>query len=191
MQPSWLPDLRRWIGHPHVYLSQHYALVAVAVTAEVLVAILLALVGGELTAGQHRHATARPQDTLWHLFHEEMPGHVPYASLRTAGGMVFQGPVSSQDSAGNRADRHLVIGPPLMRAPAGIELADSPAPWDQVVVALENVDHFYVTFLPKASQETGRQQRRRRKGFSQQSSEALVPADSKSASDEVDPTMQT
>ncbi len=159
--PTALPDLGRWIANPHGYFHRHYALIAGAVATEVIVATLLALLGGEVSLGGQRRARSRPHDALWTLFHELNPkDSVPLVEVRTSDGTIFRGPLVAQDSGSPTADRHLVVGPPLWRhEPEGApqQVAEG---WNTVVLPLGSVEQMYVGFTPTQQQVTSPVQRR-------------------------------
>lgn len=155
--PSTMPDAREWIARPHAYLVAHYALVGRTIAVAVALAVVLAFLAAEVVTLRHREARIWPHDTLWHLFHRAEPGKVPYVSLKTTADMVFEGPLTSQDSSGDRADRHFVIGPPLKQNKVGDPEVQAPAGWDRVVVGLESVEHMYVRFLPMAAMPSAQQ----------------------------------
>jgi hypothetical protein len=147
-----MPDLGQWIVRPHAYLVAHYEVVGWAIALEVGLAFALAIVAAEVATRRHRAAKIFPQDTLWHLFHRVVPGRVPTVSVKTTSNAVFQGPLITDDSSGDRSDRHFVIGPRLKRASFGIGPVDARAGWDRVVVALDSVDYMYVTFADPAQE---------------------------------------
>jgi hypothetical protein len=143
--PSTMPDAREWIDHPHRYLVHHYTLVGRTLAIAVVLALAAAWLVSWLVTWEHRDATIRSQDTLWSLFHLK-PGKLPYVSVKTSGGMIFEGPLLTHDASGDRADRHLVIGPQALRGEVGKKPQPAPPGWDLIVVGLESVDHMYVNF---------------------------------------------
>ena len=143
--PSTMPDVRAWIDHPHLYLVRHYALVSRTLAIAVILALVVAWLASWLVTLEHHEATIHGQDTLWSLFHLK-PGKLPYVSVKTTGGMIFEGPLLTRDSSGDRADRHLVIGPHALRAEVGNKPEPTPPGFDLVVLGLESVDHMYVNF---------------------------------------------
>lgn len=159
--PAIMPDLGSWIAHPHVYLIRHYRLVGGAIALEVLIAIGLAVIGGGLLVGRQRTARTRPYDSLWTVFHEQAkPGQVPVVEVRTVQGHVYRGPLVSQDADGSRADRLVVIGPPLGRQLTGHAPEMVSSGWDKLVLPLESIEEMYVGFVNAAS--VGQARRRRR-----------------------------
>lgn len=159
--PAIMPDLGAWIAHPHVYLVRHYRLVGGAIALEVLIAVGLAVIGGGLVVGRQRTARTRPYDSLWTVFHEQAkPGQVPVVEVRTVQGHVYRGPLVSQDADGSRADRMVVIGPPLRRQLVGHAPEMVSSGWAKVVLPLESIEEMYVGFVNAASVAQARPRRR-------------------------------
>ena len=147
-----MPDVHRWVAQPHAYVVAHYAILGRTLAIAVALAVVLALIAAEVFTWDYRGASIHPQDTIWYLFHREDREGLPLVTVKTTGGMVFVGPVRTFDSSGDRADRHLVIGPPLTQAAYGSP-EDPPTIWDRVVVALDTVEHMYVTFAPNPAEK--------------------------------------
>jgi hypothetical protein len=148
--PALGPNIGNWIANPHSYLQHHYGSIAVGLAIETGIAIALAVGGSWLILGDTRNSTIRPHDSLWTVLHECRPADhpVPILELRTIDRTTFRGPLVAQDPSGRRVDRHLVLGPPLMRQVDGGVAELIPDGWNRVVVPLETVAQLFVRFAP-------------------------------------------
>lgn len=156
--PNLMPDVGGWLLNPKAYVDRHYRLIAGATVAEVLLATILALVGSKLAIAGQRGSRSRPYDAVWVALHETSGnGPVPVVELSTADGTIFRGPLVANDNSGPRCDRHLALGPPLLRQLPGLQCQRLPDGWDTVVIPLDEVQQMYVATLP-ACQQTPQKQ---------------------------------
>jgi hypothetical protein len=99
-----MPDVKAWIADPPRYLVAHYAVVGRTLAIAVVLALAVAWLASWLATREHHEATIHSQDALRSLLHLK-PGKLPYVSVKTTGGMIFEGPLLTHDSSGDRADR--------------------------------------------------------------------------------------
>jgi hypothetical protein len=149
VRPEWMPDPRRLLSDQQQYLADEYRLVLRALVIQVLLALLLAWLT-HLTLSKVTGAPIRQRSAWSTVFRHDLPaGKQAHARVRLADGTTYVGEVAHFNADLKRADRELVLAPPLYSATKGNELGDVPAEWTRVVISADQIAVLSVQYRPK------------------------------------------
>lgn len=160
IQPSWLPDPGRWLTYPAVYVPRHYALIAWAGLAELLLALGFATLVDQLR--RSRSGDMRPGGIWFQLFRADRPDNtVPWVSLRLIDGVEIAGFLSyyvpADDPAAREiALRHNNLGTGLQLRKSEDRLVERLDQWSDIVVRGDQISYFKVRYLPAAPRTAAR-----------------------------------
>lgn len=158
-RPEWMPDPGRLLADQQQYLADEYRLVLRALVIQVLIALLLAW-WTHLAIAKVTGAPIRQRSAWAAVFRHDLPaGTQAHARVRLTDGTTYLGHVAHFNADLKRADRELVLAPPLYAATKGNKLGDVPAEWTRVVVSADQIAALSVQYRPKQKKARPRTKR--------------------------------